>query len=169
MKENEEEAINSDEDKANFIPRKKHKVTSISGQTTHCAIFCNTSSNEQPELEHLTPSTQKTNLIVHPSDPTPSTSVDSNSDTSDEMYEATLAEHFATLLHRTHPIILKTTTSNPTLPVTKTNTPLEPNTTPRHVNPSHPKAETSAQVLINLIYDTSSEDSSTPFSPPFSL
>lgn len=81
VEEGDKEVTNTNEDKTNLILRKKHKVTSNSEKTTPCAIFGNTSCNEQPELEPLTLSIQNTNLGVCPSDPAPSTLANSNSNT----------------------------------------------------------------------------------------
>lgn len=118
VEEDEEEETYANKDTTKFIMRKKHKVTSNPKQTTHFSIICNTGINEQtslepkatPEPELLTPSNQNTNLVSPFSNYAPTTPVESNSNTSDEMFEVILAEQFASLKYKTHNLPLKINT-----------------------------------------------------------
>lgn len=79
---NEEETY-ANEEEATRTKRNKHKVTPNPKQTTPSAIF-----------ESPTPSTQHINLVSH------SFYADSNTDTLNRNFEATLAKHFASFKYK---------------------------------------------------------------------
>lgn len=109
------------------------------------------------------------NVVGPPSNPASATPPTSDSNTMDEMFEATLAKHFASFRYETHHLPSKPKTPTQTLisstfpqrPASSTCTWLR---LTKLWIPLPKKLRHEAQVLIELVFDTSSDDS---FAPPF--
>lgn len=95
IEDDEEEAPNTDEDMATLLHMKKYKVHSNYEQPIPILHY---ELEPAPSIR----SPQQTNIVSPPFNFAPVTPTTSNSNTSHEMIEATLVEHFASLCYKTH-------------------------------------------------------------------